>query len=215
MRKNYNTIRLSIDKGLSDVKCGTAGDYVMLLDAPAIANVRVKLNDQSSDEIPLKTYHSIEAKGIDVIYVSADAIENETITIVQAKSSNEFKMITPASDVNLKEVSSFSDFAVSQLKFVPDGKATVNAIDSGASTTIECAGIMAIKFNSDAVLGVELNDNGVKFPMNGTNEMILTSINSVTFHNDNTDTTNLKILYMGFNDKLLYILNGYVENGYI
>jgi len=113
--KNYNMITKSIDTGLNRVQVGTAGGYIRLLDAPASANVLIHLNEQNADGIPLKVYHAIESTHIEKIYVSCNAVAGATITIVQANSSKDFKMVTPASDVALSSLGSYDATALSQL----------------------------------------------------------------------------------------------------
>jgi len=113
--KNYNIIPLSIDKALDRYPIGTAGGYIRLLDAPSAANVKIHLNDSNADGIPLKPYHAIEASDIDKIYISCDAVPGETVTIVQAATANDFRMITPASDVKLSSLEAYESLALSQL----------------------------------------------------------------------------------------------------
>lgn len=113
--KNYNIIPLSIDQGLDHVPVGTAGGYIRLLEAPASANVLIHLNDRNADGIPLKTYHAIEATNIEKIFVTCNALAGEQIKIVQANTSEDFKMVTPASDVKLSSLGSYESLALSQL----------------------------------------------------------------------------------------------------
>lgn len=113
--KNYNVIPLSIDKGLDGVQVGTAGGYIRLLEAPATAEVFIHLNDKQADGIPLKVYHAIEATDIERIFVTCNAIPGETIKIVQANTAENFKMVTPASDVKLSALGSYESVALDQL----------------------------------------------------------------------------------------------------
>ena len=113
--KNYNLIPLSIDQGLNRVPIGTAGGYIRLLEAPADANVQIHLNEQNADGIPLKTYHAIEATNIEKVFVSCNAIAGESITVVQANTAKDFKMVTPASDVKLSSLGSYESVALDQL----------------------------------------------------------------------------------------------------
>ena len=113
--KNYNIIPLSIDNGLNAVQVGTAGGYIRLLEAPAAANVFIHLNESNADPIPLKVYHAIEATDIERIFVTCNAVPGETIKIVQANKAEDFKMITPASDVKLQSLGSYESVALEQL----------------------------------------------------------------------------------------------------
>jgi len=102
--KPYNIFELDISNGLKALPVGTAGGYISLLEAPTNAHVKIHLNEREADGIPLKAYHAIEATNIEQIFVTADAVADEKITIVQSIHSDSFKMITPASDVNVDEV---------------------------------------------------------------------------------------------------------------
>jgi len=102
--KPYNVIKLSINEALNHVPIGTGGGYLCLLSAPSEAKVLIHLNDSNADGIPLKAYHAIEATNIDKVYITCNAVAGEVIEIVQANTSRDFKMITPASDVKVETV---------------------------------------------------------------------------------------------------------------
>jgi len=208
--KNYNMITLSINTGLNRVQIGTAGGYIKLLDAPTSANVLIHLNEQNADGIPLKAYHAIEATNIEKIYVSCNAVPGSTITIVQANSSTDFRMITPASDISLDNLGDFSDTAVSKIKFIPSGDGISRTILAGNLIELLTDTTKAIKFHSSQTTGVELNNNGVLFPMSGENEIFLRDINSIKFHNSLASDTVLNILFMGN-----ILIDPYFENDYI
>ena len=137
--KNYNLIPLSIDQGLNRVPIGTAGGYIRLLEAPAAANVQIHLNEQNADGIPLKTYHAIEATNIEKIFVSCNAVTGEKITVVQANTAKDFKMVTPASDVKLSSLGSYESVALDQLDKVINPylmpKITSDSFASSTTTT--------------------------------------------------------------------------------
>ncbi len=134
--KNYNLIPLSIDKELKSVQIGTAGGYIRLLEAPAAAKVYIHLNESNADPIPLKVYHAIEATNIERIFVSCNAIPGEKITLVQANKTQDFKMVTPASDVNLAALGSYESLALSQLDKIinPYGIPIVTVLNDSSDT---------------------------------------------------------------------------------
>jgi hypothetical protein len=178
--KNYNIFKLSIDNGLKSLQVGTAGDYILLLSAPALANVSIQLNENTADKIPLKAYHAINAKDTDTIFVSADAVAGETITLAQAPTSGDFQMITPASDVNIGTVTKILD------KFRPDGTAIQYKILAGDFYVFTKTNETMIRFYASDEVGVELNDSAVKYPM-FEEELFVDNLDTITFHNDNID----------------------------
>ncbi len=115
LTKNYNVMTLSINEALNHVPFGTGGGYIKLLKAPTSANVLIHLNDSNADGIPLKAYHEIEASNIDKVFISCNAVDGETIEIVQAKTSKDFKMITPVSDIAVDEIGGYSATALALL----------------------------------------------------------------------------------------------------
>jgi len=112
MSVNYNIINKSINLGLHQEPIGNGG-YIKLLEAPTSADVLIHLNDKNADGIPLKAYHSIEADNIERVYISCNAVNGETIRIAQAKTSKEFKIITPVTDIAVDEIGGYSANALS------------------------------------------------------------------------------------------------------
>lgn len=187
--KNYNIINLSIENALTAVPAGTAGGYIALLDAPTNANVRIHLNEQMADGIPLKPYHAIEANGIEKIFISANAVAGGTIKIIQAVLSKDFRMVTPASDVNVDTITKILD------KFRPDGTAIQQTINAGASYTFTKANETSIRFHATDEVGVELNANGIKFPL-FEEELLIDNLSTLKFHNNNAAALTLTIWSM-------------------
>lgn len=113
--KPYNIIKKSIENGLSDVELGTAGGYIIVLDAPVSANVTIKLNEQNSDGIPLEKYQSIEAEGVTKVYLSADAVAGGVVVIAQAKTAKDFKINPQISKVDIDSIGAYDPMAIAQL----------------------------------------------------------------------------------------------------
>lgn len=188
-KKPYNVFELSIDTGLDAVACGTAGGYISLLEAPTNANVQIHLNDRAADPIPLKAYHAVEATEIERIFVSADAVANAKIKLVQAKRSQDFKMITPASDVNVDSINKILD------RFRPDGTAIQQTIIAGSSYTFTKSNETMIRFHASDELGVELDNTAIKYPM-FEEELYIDNINTLKFHNDTASSVVLTVWSM-------------------
>ena len=93
----YNVFDLDISNGLHNFPVASGKNYFILLDAPFNANVRVKLDDNSADDIPLQKDFAIEMRGNTEIYVSADAVPGAKIKIGQSSSVQDFHIITSPS----------------------------------------------------------------------------------------------------------------------
>ncbi|WP_345984321.1 hypothetical protein WCX49_06700 [Sulfurimonas sp. HSL-1656] len=113
--KPYIIIPKSITNGLKDVEIGTAGGYLVVLDAPALANITVKLNDQNNDPIPLEKFQGIEAKGVTKVFVSADAVAGGIIKLAQAKTAEDFRILTQISQVDINSLGGYDQNALDQL----------------------------------------------------------------------------------------------------
>ncbi len=106
MSVNYNVVTLDISHGLDNVAISAGRNYLILLEASNSANVRVKLNDNMSDDIPLKENFAISMKNNTEVYISADACKNEFIKIGQSATADDFHIITsPSLDTVIKDFS--------------------------------------------------------------------------------------------------------------
>ncbi len=106
MSVNYNIVTLDISQGLDNVAISSGRNYLILLEASNSANVRVKLNDNMSDDIPLQENFAIAMKNNTEIYVSADPVPGEFIKIGQSATADDFHIITsPSLDTVIKDLS--------------------------------------------------------------------------------------------------------------
>ncbi len=106
MSVNYNIVTLDISDGLDNVAISSGRNYLILLEASNSANVRIKLNDNMSDDIPLQENFAIAMSGNTEIYVSADAVPGEFIKIGQSATADDFHIITsPSLDTVIKDFS--------------------------------------------------------------------------------------------------------------
>lgn len=164
--KTINTISLSIDTALNRVPFGTGGGYIRLLSGPTGANVKIHLNDKNADGIPLKTYHAIEASDINNVFISCNAVPGETIKIVQAKTSKDFRMITPASDVNIENIGGYESNALAQLDKIMNpyqaevltSFAVVSAINTTLFSKVLTCDKIEVNFNSGGVAKGNIGD---------------------------------------------------------
>ena len=91
---DYNIVNLSIENGLKNYEIASNKNYIHLLEVPPLANVRVKLNNNMGDDIPLKENYAIKSGLIEKIYISADSVPGGTIKIGQSNSADGFEIIT-------------------------------------------------------------------------------------------------------------------------
>ncbi len=106
MSVNYNIVTLNISNGLDNVAISAGRNYLILLEASNSANVRIKLNDNMSDDIPLQENFAIAMGSNTEIYVSADAVPGEFIKIGQSATADDFHIITsPSLDTVIKDFS--------------------------------------------------------------------------------------------------------------
>lgn len=176
-----NIITLDISNGILNHEIG-AGEYVKLISAPTAANVTIKSNEPFKKGIPLQVGHSLRArKEVRNIYVSADAVAGATITIMQADNNDDFELDTPPTSIDVDTISTIGD------RFRPDGSAIQQSIVAGGSYIFTKTNETMIRFHSTDETGVELNANGIKYPM-FEDELRINNITTVKFHNNTAAT---------------------------
>lgn len=111
-----NIFTLDISNGLRDHEVG-AGEYLLLIDAPPLANVTVKPNSQfGATGIPLKSGHDVRSrKEVNKWFISADAVAGGTIKILMSDSDEPLTINTVPSDVNVSEIGSLAAFGAAAL----------------------------------------------------------------------------------------------------
>lgn len=85
----YNVGSKSIDSELRDYEISSGQDYFILLSAPSNANVRIRLNENTAPQIPIKEFWQFKSKDVTRIYISADAVAGGSITWGQADGNLE------------------------------------------------------------------------------------------------------------------------------
>ncbi len=145
MSISYNVFDLDISNGLHNFPISAGRNYLILLDAPFDANVRVKLNDNNADDIPIKKDFAIEMSGNTEIYISADPIPGAKIKIGQSSSAKDFHIITSASLHSI--ISNFGNDALAQLDKIINpyqltgtiqGSSTYNTQTSLINIVLDC-----------------------------------------------------------------------------
>lgn len=210
---NYNIVKLNIGNGLKNHAIAGGFNYLILLDAPLNANVLVKFDNNEADGIPLKENGAIEISSeIRNIYISCDFVTNETITIGQS-NTNDLKIIPSTNIQKIEEVSSFGADAQAILQFLPNDSITYTILD-GESKELDISKVKAFKFFNDGVLDLEIENNGVIFPIkaNECYELFCQYLdNNIVLHNNSGAGVIMKALVMG---KVTININ-YVEDNYM
>lgn len=182
----YNIADISITNGLKNHPLVSGMDYLILLEAPAGADIRVKLNDNTAKEIPLKENYAIKSKNVNNIYIMANEIDGGMIKIGQSNTVEDFEILTSPSLEFTKEV-------LNELNFAPNGNTTEVNINSNQSYTHQTINLQGIRFVSTHDVGVELKNSGIKYPMLEDEIWTRNLDNNIIFHNDNANAINLII----------------------
>ncbi|PLY11385.1 MAG: hypothetical protein C0626_02105 [Arcobacter sp.] len=149
----YNMVPLSINNGLDNKKIAGSFDYIILMKAPANANVRIRLNDNTASEIPLNVNFAISAKDVTEIFVSADVVEDGAILIGQSDTIENFQILTSpvVSQIDtigsVAEVTGFSSALLTALdkisnpydfKEIIKGNYNLSPFSTLLDTTLDC-----------------------------------------------------------------------------
>lgn len=186
---DYNIVNLPIDNGLKNEEISSGRNYLILLESPSNANVKVRFNGTTTDQIPLKENFAINCANAKTVHISCDAVAGGKIVLGQSNTKDALQ-IFPVPSLE------FSDEILDNLRFSPNGSAQQELITAGSFYEFAKAGQTAIRFVADnEEMGVEFNNNGIKYPMY-EDIIYLNSINTIKFHNDNAFDINLKILDM-------------------
>lgn len=189
---DYNIVNLSIENGLKNYEIASNKNYIHLLEVPPLANVRVKLNNNMGDDIPLKENYAIKSGLIEKIYISADSVPGGTIKIGQSNSADGFEIITAPT---INSIESLGSIDYLKDNFAPK-TATQVSILSGAYYEFDTNTINQIRFNATDFLGVDINLNGVKYEMLEDLINLRNINNNIRFYNDTATTINLVIWSM-------------------
>lgn len=213
---NYNVVPLDITNGLNNREIASSFNYLMLLEAPSNANVRIRLNDNTADEIPLKANSSIQVSEVTKIFISADSVIDGRILIGQA-NTNQLKINPTPNIARIEEIAEFGIEAKTVLQFLPTDSFFAS-IDNATVYDLDIKNIKGIKFIADGALDFEIQNNGVKYPIvaNEEKEIYTHFLQSLKFHNNSGATVKLTGLVMGnLNIDLGYVEDGYVLDGYV
>lgn len=133
----------------------------------------------------------------------------------QVLTDNSFVEVIPKREIRLSdEVSQ----AILLGNFISNGRASQHTILPDSNIEIKINGLEAFKFFCTDTLGMELNKNNIKFPINGSDTIFSRgTLENIRFHNNTTSSITLSILYMGNIDifNLLYVDESYVELDYL
>ncbi|MDX1808310.1 MAG: hypothetical protein R3331_02095 [Sulfurospirillaceae bacterium] len=183
---NYNVITKDISNGLSLSQSNTLGkgDYIILRYAPDLANVRVRLNSPDAPAISMIQDDSINAKGINLVYIECDPVAAEKIIFAQGNTDLDFQ-INPAPALKTVNVNG---------SFMPrtDQKQTIAA---GANFILDTTTLKAIRFLATDYVDVSLNGSAINYQML-EDEIYTGNITSLKFTNNTASAIDLVIWEM-------------------
>ncbi len=154
---SYNVFDLDISNGLHNFPISAGRNYLILLDAPFDANVRVKLNDNNADDIPIKKDFAIEMSGNTEIYISADPIPGAKIKIGQSSSAKDFHIITSASLHSI--ISNFGTDALTQLDRIINPYRLSGTIQGDTSLNGSVVSLFNMILDCDKIVLTLVRDN--------------------------------------------------------
>jgi hypothetical protein len=97
------TITKNISNGLAnnEIDILGAGGYLFIQECPISANAKIRFNSNYSSPIAIEKNVTVKADGINKVFLTCDAVENEKIVILQSKNDKRFEYI-PALKLNNK-----------------------------------------------------------------------------------------------------------------
>ncbi len=157
MSVNYNIVTLDISNGLDNVAISAGRNYLILLESSNSANVRIKLNDNMSDDIPLQENFAIAMSSNTEIYVSADAVPGEFIKIGQSATADDFHIITsPSLDTVIKD---FSDELLKKLDKIANPYRLSGTIQGDTSVPGPIVSLYNMTLDCDKIVLTLVRDN--------------------------------------------------------
>ncbi|AXX87153.1 hypothetical protein AMRN_1417 [Malaciobacter marinus] len=96
---DYNIARVPISEKINNFPISGGRNYLILLSAPAGANVTVRLGSNQADEIPIKENFALKTSNVTEIYVNCNAVENGMLVFGQSSRSDNFEIL-PSPQVN-------------------------------------------------------------------------------------------------------------------
>lgn len=215
-----NIFTLDISNGLRDHEVG-AGEYLLLIDAPPLANVTVKPNSQfGATGIPLKSGHDVRSrKEVNKWFISADAVAGGTIKILMSDSDEPLTINTVPSDVNVSEIGSIAAFGAAALAQLDKSanpynisstysvSSTVGALVTLLNKTLSCD---AIDISFSCGVAPQGNSPEIKILINGA-IVALQSTQNVAYESSSRVE---HISLYGVNGKTIMITGGNVAGYY-
>lgn len=158
---SYNIITKSLNTKLNGYQVSSlgAGNYLTLLSAPPLANVQLQLNDNTAPKIPFNEGDTLEAKGVDRVYITADIVSGGQLIFGQS-NSNDFK-ITPAPKVKdiekIGEITSFNALLLTALDKISNPY-DLPTFSSGNSISTSYVTLLSKTLTCDKIRFILLSD---------------------------------------------------------
>lgn len=107
----FNVVPLSLENGLNNKPILRNMNYIMLYQASIGANVTVKYNSTEGDSLTMPIGQAIKSNGAEQVYVSADAVTDGKIVIIQAKNIEDFEIFPPVVVNDIDEINTVNSFS--------------------------------------------------------------------------------------------------------
>lgn len=150
---SYNIINIPIDQAINNKYIASGITYLILLDAPPNANVRIKIGAETRDEIPLPLLYTIEFdKSINTnIYLSCDAVAGGSIKIGVCNDEHSKVKIIP--NPLIQSIQTIGDIAnVNNVALLDDISPALETKLARVSSPYDLVNINKSSFQQDVVI---------------------------------------------------------------
>lgn len=182
-------------------------NHIDVLSIPSgiTAYVSFTENPSSTQKYPLKNNSRIQLKkaganyhiGADV-YLWTSGKSTEDIELNLSTLGNDETNVVISQSADKVNLSTDVANAIKMSNFICNGRASEHTISVNDYTEINIENLQALKYHTTGVLGMEQNKNGIKFPINGTDDIFTNDmVHNIRFHNNTTEDITLTLLYMG------------------
>lgn len=204
--------------------------FVRVHEAPHDANITMSIGSKNEDKIKMSKGDFLRFDDMQDIYFSSDKADSTDIVFITSNDKN-FKIetspimklenvVTEALiNQNVTNLEHFGNEAKSILQFLPTDSVQMQ-ISANSYLELDITDIKALKFQCTGDVGLDIKDNGIKYPIkaNEEKELFTHFLNSKTIkiYNDTANEVIFRALIMGdLKINLDYVENDYVDRNYV
>jgi len=182
----YNVAKQDTSNGLKDFEVSSGQDYFILISAPANANVTVKLNSNTAPAIPIYEFWQFKSTDLEKLYISCDPVAGE---LIYGQADGNLEITTNP------QIGSINSIAEIEDNFAPNNSLETT-ITNGSFYELDTSALNQVRFYSSDEVGVDINLNGVKYPMIEDLINLRNISNNIRFYNDSGADITLKLWSM-------------------